>query len=48
VLIPRGASLLTVSRFVQDKAAGRARLEKAVGDYENSLRVIKMSLEERE
>lgn len=37
VLIPRGASLLTASRFVQDKVAGRALLEKGVGDYEKVL-----------
>lgn len=41
VLIPRGASLLTVSRFVQDKAAGRALLEKGVGDYEKVLELQK-------
>lgn len=37
VLIPRGASLLTASRFVQDKAAARALLEKGVSDYEKVL-----------
>lgn len=37
VLIPRGASLLTGSRFVQDKTAQRALLEKGVGDYEKVL-----------
>ena len=37
VLIPRGATLLPASRFVQDKAAGRAVLEKGVGDYEKVL-----------
>lgn len=41
VLIPRGASLLTASRFVQDKAAGRALLEKGVGDYEKVLELQK-------
>ncbi len=41
VVIPRGASLLTASRFVQDKAAGRALLEKAVGDYERVLELQK-------
>lgn len=41
VLIPRGASLLTASRFVQDKAAGRELLEKAVGDYEKVLELQK-------
>lgn len=37
VLIPRGATLLPASRFVQDKSAGRALLEKGVGDYEKVL-----------
>ncbi|MEK6325332.1 MAG: hypothetical protein AABN33_27140 [Acidobacteriota bacterium] len=37
VLIPRGATLLTASRFVQDKTAQRALLEKGVGDYERVL-----------
>ena len=41
VLIPRGATLLPASRFVQDKAAGRALLEKAVGDYEKVLELQK-------
>jgi tetratricopeptide (TPR) repeat protein len=41
VLIPRGASLLTASRFVQDKVAQRALLEKGVGDYEKVLEIQK-------
>ena len=41
VLIPRGASLLTVSRFVPDKTSGRALLEKGVGDYEKVLELQK-------
>lgn len=41
VLIPRGASLLTASRFVQDKPTGRALLEKGVGDYEKVLEIQK-------
>jgi hypothetical protein len=41
VLIPRGASLLTASRFVPDKSAGRALLEKGVGDYEKVLEIQK-------
>lgn len=41
VLIPRGASLLTASRFVQDKDAGRALLEKGAGDYEKVLELQK-------
>jgi tetratricopeptide (TPR) repeat protein len=41
VLIPRGATLLEVSRFVPEKAAQRALLEKAVGDYEKVLELQK-------
>ena len=41
VLIPRGASLLTASRFVTDKNAGRALLEKGVSDYEQVLEIQK-------
>jgi len=41
VLIPRGASLLTVSRFVPDKATSRSLLEKGVGDYEKVLEIQK-------
>ena len=37
VLIPRGATLLAASRFVPDRAGGRALLEKGVGDYEKVL-----------
>jgi len=41
VLIPRGASLLTVSRFVPDKATSRSLLEKGIGDYEKVLEIQK-------
>src|SRR5215813_11117030 len=39
VLIPRGASLLTVSRFVPDKTTSRSLLEKGIGDYEKVLQI---------
>lgn len=41
VLIPRGATLLTASRFVQDKNAQGAMLEKGVRDYERVLEIQK-------
>jgi len=41
VLIPRGASLLTVSRFVPDKTTSHSLLEKGVGDYEKVLEIQK-------
>jgi len=41
VLIPRGASLLTVSRFVPDKATSRSLLEKGIGDYEKVFEIQK-------
>jgi tetratricopeptide (TPR) repeat protein len=41
VLIPRGATLLEVSRFVPDKAAQRGLLEKGIGDYERVLELQK-------
>ena len=37
VLIPRGATLLEVSRFVPDANTGRALLATAVADYERVL-----------
>lgn len=41
VLIPRGATVLSASRFVPDKAAQHALLEKGVGDYERVLELQK-------
>jgi tetratricopeptide (TPR) repeat protein len=41
VLVPRGSSLLVVSRFAADPAAKRSLLEKGVNDYEKSLELQK-------